>query len=666
MAAREVCIIVQPWSVEPATFPTGKPEDLAYHPRTENDRAFPNPDARRERRGARWRKGCPVHPAIRAPGPDGGVDPIGAESAAAGRCSGSGSARPLAAPRLPHRISRRSRVAGGCPRLRMPSSAPAAASAGRHRPHPAPPCRAGGGPQVEFTWSASPPASGIGGRDYDRRPGRSPRHPRHRRPREVPSWSRPASPPAASRLPRTWSRSVLDRYIGDAGAPGAGQPVERSPPGRPLPEAVNLLGYVGWHREATRRQPSGCVARIASCSSAAWSTPASSPRSGTARAVGPTGIGSPPSPWRPSRSRAWRSSTRNCGRSRRHRWGGWNRHPRRRRDVPRRPICGRGPSAGTEAMPVWPPPPPRPDGRRCARRDWRASTTAARSRRNSPRSHPAPLARADAVPVGSGAGTTTEVTPRREGGFHRRATAALMPISCSRWKLSPPTVANSDNRLALHCQDRCASHSRNSSRSRRPSSPGFEEYLDLAARPPRPPDAHPAPRSARPAFRTSGLSPSRFPAPPPGRPCCPGWGRCSPCAAPFLLGEAGLVEASIAGIQAAVPELSDRPAPLGRPALKDSHTLALLPHRTLALLADRAVEADEMKDWLTHRHIEILSIVVFNRQATLAAHRRAPGRRLRRRQRRLARGVGPAAPNWPRPHGQPRRTSTRPPRSSWR
>ena len=82
------------------------------------------------------------------------------------------------------------------------------------------------------------------------------------------------------------------------------------------------------------------------------------------------------------------------------------------------------------------------------------------------------------------------------------------------------------------------------------------------------------------------------------------------------LGEASLLlEVSIAGIRTAVPELSDRLAPLGMRVVEDSETLALLPHRTLALLADRAVEAETVPR-LTHRHIEILSIVVFNRQAT--------------------------------------------------
>jgi segregation and condensation protein B len=82
------------------------------------------------------------------------------------------------------------------------------------------------------------------------------------------------------------------------------------------------------------------------------------------------------------------------------------------------------------------------------------------------------------------------------------------------------------------------------------------------------------------------------------------------------LGEAGLLlEASIAGIQAAVPELSDRLAPLGMRVVEDSQTLAPLPHRTLALLADRAVEAETVPR-LTHRHIEVLSVVVFARQAT--------------------------------------------------
>jgi len=82
------------------------------------------------------------------------------------------------------------------------------------------------------------------------------------------------------------------------------------------------------------------------------------------------------------------------------------------------------------------------------------------------------------------------------------------------------------------------------------------------------------------------------------------------------LGEASLIlEASIAGIRTAVPELSDRLAPLGMRVVEDSETLALLPHRTLALLADRAVDAERMPR-LTHRHIEILSIVVFARQAT--------------------------------------------------
>jgi segregation and condensation protein B len=82
------------------------------------------------------------------------------------------------------------------------------------------------------------------------------------------------------------------------------------------------------------------------------------------------------------------------------------------------------------------------------------------------------------------------------------------------------------------------------------------------------------------------------------------------------LGEASLLlEASITGICAAVSELSDRLAPLGMRVVEDSETLALLPHRTLALLADRAVEAETVPR-LTHRHIEALSIVVFARQAT--------------------------------------------------
>ena len=82
------------------------------------------------------------------------------------------------------------------------------------------------------------------------------------------------------------------------------------------------------------------------------------------------------------------------------------------------------------------------------------------------------------------------------------------------------------------------------------------------------------------------------------------------------LGEASLLlEASITGISAAVSELSDRLAPLGMRVVEDSETVALLPHRTLTLLADRAVEAERMPR-LTHRHIEILSIVVFARQAT--------------------------------------------------
>ena len=109
---------------------------------------------------------------------------------------------------------------------------------------------------------------------------------------------------------------------------------------------------------------------------------------------------------------------------------------------------------------------------------------------------------------------------------------------------------------------------------------------------------------------------SRFPAPPPRTACCPGWGRSSPCAAPSPSARPRLLlEASIAGIRAAVPELSDRLALLGMRVVEDSETLALLPHRTLALLADRAVEAETVPR-LTHRHIEILSIVVFDRQAT--------------------------------------------------
>ena len=112
------------------------------------------------------------------------------------------------------------------------------------------------------------------------------------------------------------------------------------------------------------------------------------------------------------------------------------------------------------------------------------------------------------------------------------------------------------------------------------------------------------------------------------------------------LGEASLIlEASIAGIRTAVPELSDRLAPLGMRVVEDSETLALLPHRTLALLADRAVVAETVPR-LTHRHIEILSIVVFARQAT---RRRIDELRGvdSSRDRLAAGGVGAAPPNGP-------------------
>jgi hypothetical protein len=83
------------------------------------------------------------------------------------------------------------------------------------------------------------------------------------------------------------------------------------------------------------------------------------------------------------------------------------------------------------------------------------------------------------------------------------------------------------------------------------------------------------------------------------------------------LGEASLLlEASIAGIRTAVPELSDRLAPLGMRVVEDSETLALLPHRTLALLADRAVEAETHAPAHPPPHRDPLHRGLCNRQAT--------------------------------------------------
>ena len=186
-----------------------------------------------------------------------------------------------------------------------------------------------------------------------------------------------------------------------------------------------------------------------------------------------------------------------------------------------------------------------------------------------------------------------------------------MPISRSRWKLAPPPVGNSDNWLALP-----------PSRSLRFT---LAELVKVSA----------AQLSrietgrSTPSYRTLtrlhealGLHSDErafhipLPRPAPEDGLLSRLGALLAVRRALPLGEAGLLlEASIAGIQAAVPELSDRLAPLGMRVVEDSQTLALLPHRTLALLADRAVEAETVPR-LTHRHIEILSIVVFNRQAT--------------------------------------------------
>lgn len=76
------------------------------------------------------------------------------------------------------------------------------------------------------------------------------------------------------------------------------------------------------------------------------------------------------------------------------------------------------------------------------------------------------------------------------------------------------------------------------------------------------------------------------------------------------LGEASvLLDASIAGIRAAVAELAERLAPLGILVIEDGDGVALVPHRSFVDLADRATAAVTTPK-LTSVHLGILGIVL--------------------------------------------------------
>lgn len=76
------------------------------------------------------------------------------------------------------------------------------------------------------------------------------------------------------------------------------------------------------------------------------------------------------------------------------------------------------------------------------------------------------------------------------------------------------------------------------------------------------------------------------------------------------LGEASVIlDASIAGIRAAVAELAGRLAPLGMLVIEDGEGVALVPHRSFVDLADRAIAAVTTPK-LTSAHVGILGIVL--------------------------------------------------------
>jgi segregation and condensation protein B len=76
------------------------------------------------------------------------------------------------------------------------------------------------------------------------------------------------------------------------------------------------------------------------------------------------------------------------------------------------------------------------------------------------------------------------------------------------------------------------------------------------------------------------------------------------------LGEASkLLEVSIATLKAAATELAERLAPVGMAVVEDGQTIALVPHRALRGLVERAVVLEDLPH-LTASHLEVLAIVV--------------------------------------------------------
>lgn len=106
----------------------------------------------------------------------------------------------------------------------------------------------------------------------------------------------------------------------------------------------------------------------------------------------------------------------------------------------------------------------------------------------------------------------------------------------------------------------------------------------------------------------SGTAPAGRPAPDDG--LVPRLGALLTVRRSVSLGEASVIlDASIAGIRAAVSELAGRLAPVGMLVIEDRDTVALVPHRAFVGLADRATEAITTPK-LTDAHLGIVGIVL--------------------------------------------------------
>jgi chromosome segregation and condensation protein ScpB len=83
------------------------------------------------------------------------------------------------------------------------------------------------------------------------------------------------------------------------------------------------------------------------------------------------------------------------------------------------------------------------------------------------------------------------------------------------------------------------------------------------------------------------------------------------------IAEASVVlDASVAGVQAAAAELGERLGRVGMAVVEDDETIAMVPHRAYAGLLERATTAAEVMPKLTGAHLGVLGIVIHAGAAT--------------------------------------------------